>query len=177
MSIDLGQPRMTPTVDGARRRRSIGQAMVEFALVAPIFFLMIFGIIEGGRFILFYETLNNAVREGARFAIVHGSNSSCPSGPMPPGMSAPGGCYDLPGNNVTAQVKSTAFGVLGAGVSVSTCWDPVIAADGTCTNGGLGNGRDSQVRVTGAFTYRPLVPLVPLPAITITAESNLVINN
>ena len=169
--------RDTPVPGHAERSRSTAQAMVEFALVAPIFFLMIFGIIEGGRFILFYETLNNAVREGARYAIVHGSNSSCPSGPMPPGMSAPGGCYDPAGDKVTTQVKSTAFGVLGSGVAVSTCWDPVVAADGSCTDGGLGNGRDSQVRVTGTFTYRPLVPLVPLPAITMNAESNLVINN
>ena len=68
-----------------RGRTSAGQALVEFALVAPIFFLLLFGIIEAGRFILFYEALNNATREGARYAIVHGSNSSCPSGPMPPG--------------------------------------------------------------------------------------------
>ena len=150
--------------------------MVEFALVAPIFFLLLFGIIEGGRFILYYESLNDAVREGARYAIVHGSNSNCPSGPMPPGMTAPG-CYDLPGDKVVAHVKTKAFGVLGSGVTVSTCWDPVLAPDGSCTNGGLGNGRDSQVRVTGTFTYRPLVPIVPLPAINISSESNLVINN
>src|SRR5690242_12105624 len=69
-----------------------GQAMVEFALVAPIFFLLLFAIIEGGRFIFYYETLNNATREGARYAIVHGSNAKCPagpSGPMPPGIAAP----------------------------------------------------------------------------------------
>ncbi len=52
-----------------------GQALVEFALVAPIFFLILFAIIEGGRFILYYETLNNATREGARYAIVNGANS------------------------------------------------------------------------------------------------------
>jgi len=31
--------------------------MVEFALVAPLFFLLLFGIIEAGRFIFYYETL------------------------------------------------------------------------------------------------------------------------
>ena len=62
-------------------RSDRGQAMVEFALVAPIFFLLLFAIIEGGRFIFYYEMLNNATREGARYAIVHGANSSNPSGP------------------------------------------------------------------------------------------------
>lgn len=154
-----------PSSGADRRRRSAGQALVEFALVAPIFFLLLFGIIEAGRFILYYQTLNNATREGARYAIVHGSNSFCPSGPMPPGQSAPMGCYDLPGANVVQQVKDTAFGVLGAAVTVVPEW------------GATGNGRDSDVSVRASYTYRTLVPLVPLPPITITAESRLVINN
>ena len=60
--------------------------MVEFALVAPMFFLVLFGIIEAGRFIFYYETLNNATREGARYAIVNGANTiGCPTGPPAPG--------------------------------------------------------------------------------------------
>lgn len=148
-----------------RPPRSRGQALVEFALVAPIFFLLLFGIIEAGRFILYYQTLNNATREGARYAIVHGSNSFCPSGPMPPGQSAPTSCYDASGAKVVQQVKSTAFGVLGASVVVTPTW------------GAMGNGRDSDVTVTATYTYNTMVPLVPLPPITITAESKLVINN
>ncbi|MGK2850726.1 MAG: TadE/TadG family type IV pilus assembly protein [Candidatus Limnocylindrales bacterium] len=143
----------------------MGQALVEFALVAPIFFLLLFGIIEAGRFILYYQTLNNATREGARYAIVHGSNSFCPSGPMPPGQSAPSGCYDGSGARVVQQVRDTAFGVLGASVVVTPTW------------GLTGNGRDSDVTVRATYTYNTMVPLVPLPAITITAESRLVINN
>jgi hypothetical protein len=152
------------TASRARRGGSIGQALAEFALVAPIFFLLLFGIIEGGRFILFYQTLNNATREGARYAIVHGSNSSCPSGPMPPGQSPPF-CYDLPGANVVQRVKDAAFGVLGSDVDVTPTW------------GALGNGREADVTVIAEYTYATLVPLIPLPPITITAESRLVINN
>ena len=37
----------------ARRRRSRAQALVEFALVVPWFFLLLFGIIEAGRFIFY----------------------------------------------------------------------------------------------------------------------------
>jgi hypothetical protein len=150
-----------------RRRRSIGQALAEFALVAPIFFLLLFAIIEGGRFIFFYQALNNAAREGARYAIVHGSNSSCPSGPMPPGDPAPFGCYDPPGANVVQRVKDAAFGALGPSVVVTPEWpDPP----------GLGNGREADVKVTAEYTYGTLVP-IPFPAITIRAESSLVINN
>jgi hypothetical protein len=138
--------------------------MVEFALVAPIFFLLIFGLIEGGRFILYYHALNNATREGARYAIVHGSNSFCPSGPMPPGSATPPGCYDPSGAKVVQAVKDSAFGLLGTGVTVVPTWPS-------------DNARDSEVSVQATYTYRALVPIVPLPAITITAESTLVINN
>lgn len=157
-----------PSRGVGRRPRSAGQALVEFALVAPIFFLLLFGIIEAGRFILFYQTLNNATREGARYAIVHGSNSFCPSGPMPPGQSAPAGCYDPSGAKVVQQVKDTAFGVLGASVVVVADWP---------NPPGLGNGRDADVTVRATYTYDTMIPLVPLPPITITAESRLVINN
>jgi Flp pilus assembly protein TadG len=147
-----------------RRGRAPGQALVEFALVAPIFFLLVFAIIEGGRFILYYQTLSNATREGARYAIVHGSNSFCPSGPMPPGIAAPG-CHDPTGANVVQRVKDSAFGLLGSAVLVTPTWEAT------------GNGRDSEVNVTASYTYITLVPLVPLPSITIAAESTLVINN
>jgi hypothetical protein len=157
------------------RRHERAQALVEFALIAPIFFILLFAIIEGGRFILYYETLNNATREGARYAIVHGYNTPCsaggPSGQMPPGETPPG-CHDLAGANVVQRVKDTAFGVLGSAVGVTPCWiDPVT---GTCTGN---NGRDQDVKVTATYTYSSLIPIVPLPAISITAESTLVINN
>jgi hypothetical protein len=133
--------------------------------VAPLFILLLLAIIEGGRFILYYETLSNATREGARYAIVHGSNSSCPSGPMPPGINPPGGCYDPTGANVVQQVKDTAFGLLGSDVVVTPTW------------GALGNGREADVTVTASYTYEAIAPIVPLPPITVTAESTLVINN
>ena len=65
--------------------------MVEFALVAPMLFVMLLGIIEAGRFVLNMEALNNATREGARYAIVHGARSADPQGPMPQSQPNPGG--------------------------------------------------------------------------------------
>ena len=44
--------------------------MVEFALIIPIFLLFVFGILDLGRAVYAYNTLNNAAREGARVAIV-----------------------------------------------------------------------------------------------------------
>lgn len=56
---------------GARRRHAgqRSQAMVEFAIVAPLLVVLLFGIVDFGRVIYAYVTLNQAVNEGARTAI------------------------------------------------------------------------------------------------------------
>lgn len=59
-----------------RHQRFPGQSLVEFALVAPIFFLMLFGVIEMGRLIWINHELANGTREAARFAMVRGSEAS-----------------------------------------------------------------------------------------------------
>lgn len=47
-----------------------GQALVEFALVLPLFVLILVGIFDVGRLVYAYHTVNNAAREGGRQAIV-----------------------------------------------------------------------------------------------------------
>jgi Flp pilus assembly protein TadG len=51
----------------ARRRAA---SLIEFAFVAPVFFLILLGIFEYGRFLFTIQLLNNAAREGARYAVV-----------------------------------------------------------------------------------------------------------
>ena len=51
--------------------RSRGQALVEFALVIPIFLLFLVALFDVGRAVFAYNTLTNAAREGARLAIVN----------------------------------------------------------------------------------------------------------
>ena len=55
-----------------RRGRSKGQALVEFALIAPIFFLMFFGIVEFAFILTTLSGHNFAAREGARFGSIIG---------------------------------------------------------------------------------------------------------
>jgi Flp pilus assembly protein TadG len=57
---------------GARR----GAAVVEFAVVAPVFFLFVFGMIEFGRMVMVQQILTNAAREGARVAILPGATTA-----------------------------------------------------------------------------------------------------
>jgi Flp pilus assembly protein TadG len=61
--------------NGISKDGSAGQAIVEFALVATVFFILLFGIIEFSRLMLMYHHVGNVAREGSRYAIVHGFTS------------------------------------------------------------------------------------------------------
>jgi hypothetical protein len=50
---------------------SRGQALVEFALIVPLFILIVMGIFEGARAIYTYNALSNATDEALREAIVN----------------------------------------------------------------------------------------------------------
>ena len=45
------------------------QALAEFALVAPVLLLILFGIVDLGRAVFLYNTIQHAAREGARVAV------------------------------------------------------------------------------------------------------------
>lgn len=52
-----------------------GAAAVEFALVVPVLFLLVFGMIDFGWAINRYTVLNNATREGVRLASLGATSS------------------------------------------------------------------------------------------------------
>lgn len=52
------------------RRAERGQTLAEFALILPIFILLLVGIFDLGRAVYAFNTINNAAREGGRLAIV-----------------------------------------------------------------------------------------------------------
>jgi Flp pilus assembly protein TadG len=130
-----------------------GQALAEFALVIPIFLILLFGVIEGGRFIYHYNSLNNATRDGVRYAIIHGENSADPIGPGDDAV-------------MESVISDATFGLVGV------IDDVTLEYSGP---NGVTNKRGSNVNVGVTFTYTPLMP--GLPQITIHAESNGVVNN
>ena len=61
-------------VRSSRRRRQRGQSLAEFALVAPIFFLLVFSVIQLGLVFGTQNGLVNGVREAARRAATYRIN-------------------------------------------------------------------------------------------------------
>ena len=53
-----------------RRLGERGQSLVEFALVLPVFMLLVFGILDGGRAIVAYNDVAQSTRNVARVASV-----------------------------------------------------------------------------------------------------------
>jgi Flp pilus assembly protein TadG len=46
------------------------QALIEFALISPVLLLLLFGILDLGRAVFYYDTVSHAAREGARTAVI-----------------------------------------------------------------------------------------------------------
>jgi Flp pilus assembly protein TadG len=61
--------RMIAVKVGRTVRARSGNSMVEFALVAPLFFLLVFGILDYGRLFYVQQTLQYAMRQAGRYAV------------------------------------------------------------------------------------------------------------
>ena len=59
----------------SRPKRRRGASVVEFAIVAPLLFLLMFGIIEFGRYMMIHQIAITATRNGCREATL-GSTTS-----------------------------------------------------------------------------------------------------
>jgi len=62
---------MIKRIRTARKRGERGQALVEFALLIPIFFILLFAIVDFGMGFHSWITVTNSAREGARLGAVH----------------------------------------------------------------------------------------------------------
>jgi len=125
------------------RGSSRGQALVEFAFVLPIFLLLLFGTIDFGRYVYYVQILNNAAREGARYAIVHGSNSFQPAGPNPNDPA------------VAAVVQNYAVGVIGSGATFQCGIDVGDSAQSTEQRPRTEGPCRGDVRLPWVATGRP----------------------
>lgn len=125
-----------------RRRNtsaSRGQALVEFALAAPLFFMVLVGIIVLGIIVFYNQQLTNAAREAARFAAIHSASALCSVvGTLTPPLADPNtghtGAWapplvyydcDRPQEGwpkMSAHARSKTFGLNRPDVLFSACW-------------------------------------------------------
>jgi Flp pilus assembly protein TadG len=146
------------------RRRSGGQALVEFSLVLIPFMWLLLGVVDLGRGIYTYNGVAQAAREIARADSVHACDVD------------PTNCTVGTSSQTTAVVatqKGLVPGLGGAGASITfACTDAsdtVVA--GVC--GGDPN-KDYYVRVTVSVPFSVVTPLLSMVAPrTITSVSHI----
>jgi hypothetical protein len=66
--------------EDARQSRERGQALVEFALIVPLFLLIVVGMIQFGIALNYWLDLNRIANQGARWAVVN-KYPDCPDEP------------------------------------------------------------------------------------------------
>jgi Flp pilus assembly protein TadG len=59
------------------QQKQYGVVAVEFAILAPLLFLILFGIINWGVLLFDKAVITNAAREGARWAAINATSSGC----------------------------------------------------------------------------------------------------
>lgn len=122
--------------------------MIELAFCLLAFFMLTIGAIEFGWGVYAYNFCSYAAQDAARWASVHGSQSSSPA--------------TL--STVTSFVQSEAVGLDPSLLSVSADWSP-------------NNNPGSNVTITVSYSFSPLTGLAIKQPINMSSTAQFVINH
>jgi len=146
-------------------------------LVTVMLMILIASMIEMMSLMHTYNTLADAAKEGVRYAIVHGSRNSCPSGPTNTtaidGPAAPAG--GVPGYcqpDATSQygvVKTYAQYSLHNISNLAVTVNYPDAATGTVPK----NGAPNRVQVVVSYPYAPFFFSWPTVTVDAAAEGRI----
>jgi Flp pilus assembly protein TadG len=120
--------------------------MVESALVATVFLLLLVAIMEFGRLGFAYNSVSFAAHRAARFAAVRGSSSGHPAS----------------ASDVTAEARSLIAALDTANLAVTTTWTP-------------DNHPGSTVEVRVSYGFRTLLIPMSSSLMTLSTVSKQVI--
>jgi Flp pilus assembly protein TadG len=110
------------------RRRDSGQTLVEFAVVAIVFFMTLFTIMDFAMMFYVNQTMQHAVRAGSRLAVVN-PGSSCYSAIVANINTQSMGFYDKNANatktpTISRQTMGAYGDVNGATIADGSCGTP-----------------------------------------------------
>ncbi|MGH2466874.1 MAG: TadE/TadG family type IV pilus assembly protein [Candidatus Limnocylindrales bacterium] len=166
----------------AQRRRARGQSLVEFSLILPIFLLVVFGLIDGGRFVYMNSVLSQAAREGARVASVEASwlGSTAAGCGAANGPVCPANVAALKTDVAAAANRMVApFGSISSSSVYISCDVAGSSPAGTWTGATCAqNTTGDAVSVRVLLTFTPITPIAGpiLGSITTSASATMIIN-
>jgi len=148
-----------PGRNGTALRGEEGSASIETAISLTVAFALVFWLFELCQCAYSIAVLDDAVAEGIRYAVVHGSDSSNCSGPTT-------GCADSSGANVSTVVTTWAKLTLHnmSGMTVSVSWPESTG----CKPGSL-------VTVTATYPYVAMIKGLSFsPTVVATAQGRII---
>jgi len=123
--------------------------MVEFAMVASVFLLLMFGIMQMALTVYNYNTICSAAREAVRYAIVRSPTSANPA--------------------TTAQIQQIAIinavGLNSSQLTVTVSWP---------TDANLPLQKDAQVKVS--YLYQLQIPFLSPVSLTLASTSQMLVS-
>lgn len=136
--------------------------MVEFALVLPVLLLIMFGIIEFGRLLLYYAVVTTSAREAARYGAAAG------------GSGGTGNKYqDCDGIREAALRMGNLVGLEDNDTDIQIRYDkgPSTSVFGTCPPGGSGPelAQGDRLLVTVTAQFEPILPMLSVEAFNMQA--------
>lgn len=120
-----------------------GATAVEFALVAPIFLIMMLGIFEVGRAMWIKAVMQFGLEEATRYALV---NTSIATGTL------------------ETYAKGRMTGTFVSSASLTVTASSSISASVT------------YMQIVATYSFNVLVPIVPIPTVTLQAKSKFPIS-
>jgi Flp pilus assembly protein TadG len=139
------------------------QAIVEFAIAAPILFALLFGVFEFGRLVFVYSAVTNASREAVRFASAVGYDDD--------GEIKYKHCAGI---REVARRSAYFMNLQDADITITYDHGPGTASFHTCTgtvDPAYFISSEDRVLVTVTAEYRPYTRLVPFGSRTLVSSS------
>lgn len=156
---------------GRKPHASLGATLVEFALIAPLFFAMVFAAIGGGWYVLEVSSLTNATRNAVRWEIATANFAQMSNGVIVDsnGVMEPY-CAATPPANTPPALIQEAQKAVGPFASLIT----PAAITNTPMYQTPGNSNSAVIGCTMNLTvhYQPIEPLVPIGSNTISVTFN-----
>ena len=158
-----------------RSSRGAGQAMVEFALVIPVFLLVLSGILDFGFMLFTRMSVINAAREGARVAAMTADDTTIVNAVQKRVVSAgsSGGITVNPTTDVTLLCLQTTSSSYSATTKTPQCTWTLYNKD---TNKSGAQPGDS-VSVTVNYSYKSFFPLLFGTSFNLSSTVQMVLDN
>ncbi len=149
------QPSRTAPPPGTIPSHRGGQALVEFAVIVPLVFLLAVNAVNFGGFVFAWITVAGAARAGAEYMVM---SSASPGAPTPATLT-----------QIKALVASDVASLLNkASIVVATCTNSTTAANACTTLFDPEAPTYTLATVDVTYTYKPLIPLFLFPGLGIT---------